>query len=488
MARIGTKLTIYLSMAILVILSGYGYFNILLQRDILTRKMKLEAQTIGRTLQVSLGKNSGPMEKEYIQRLIDAIEEHEKTLGVIINHKRDNLIFRSQSLQKDDDPYLKMIEGSIPDDFPKEKFWVYQKEPVFLYTFPFNDREGKRIGGITIFQNIASLERDIKKAELSIFLTTLILIGTIVSVVFFGTKRWVTKPLLQLGEGIQYIAKGDLNARIDLKTGSEETVKVARAFNRMAVDMKKARDLIIEEAEKKINLERGLRQSEKLAIVGRLASELAHEIRTPLTSIKIFVQSLEKEVNKDESREEDFRIIKKEIDRINENITHLLNFAKPEEPQLQNINFNELLREKLTLLMPKIKMNNIQIDLSLSEPLPPVDGDPKQLGHVLLNLLLNAIEAMPQGGRLTIHSAIEAIPDDHRKLLKMVIQDTGSGIPEDNLPYIFDPFFTTKKNGTGLGLSIVSSLVEKHHGHIEVRSQMGQGTSFILRIPLPKEV
>jgi len=485
--KLGTKLTIYLSIIIIIVLSGYGYLNILSRRDILIRKMKLEAKSIGRTLNFPLEKISLPREMEYVQELIDSVEEYEVTLGIIVYHQEKDLIFRSKSIKEGFEPYLKSIKNSLKEDVPKEEFGVYKEWPVFLYTFPFKDRRGKNIGGVTILQHSTFVEEDIKKAEWSILTTTLLLIGGTVALIFFTTRRWVANPLFQLRDGIKNIARGNLNSRIDLRRGSEEISEVTKAFNQMAVDLKQARDQIIQETEAKLELEKSLRHSEKLTIIGKLASELAHEIRTPLTSINIFIQSLEKEIDIDEDREQDFRIIKKEIDRINENISRLLNFARPEEPQFQQINAHELLKDTLGLLMPKIKKNNIQLDLSLTDPLPPMEGDSKQLGQVLLNLLLNAIEAMPQGGTLKIQSNIETNPDNKDKFFQIVIQDTGQGIPESDIPHLFEPFFTTKKEGTGLGLSIVNSLVQKHHGRIEVESELGRGSSFILTLPMRKE-
>jgi len=485
--KLGTKLTIYLSIIIIIVLSGYGYLNILSRRDILIRKMKLEAKSIGRTLNFPLEKISLPREMEYVQELIDSVEEYEVTLGIIVYHQEKDLIFRSKSIKEGFEPYLKSIKNSLKEDVPKEEFGVYKEWPVFLYTFPFKDRRGKNIGGVTILQHSTFVEEDIKKAEWSILTTTLLLIGGTVALIFFTTRRWVANPLFQLRDGIKNIARGNLNSRIDLRRGSEEISEVTKAFNQMAVDLKQARDQIIQETEAKLELEKSLRHSEKLTIIGKLASELAHEIRTPLTSINIFIQSLEKEIDIDEDREQDFRIIKKEIDRINENISRLLNFARPEEPQFQQINAHELLKDTLGLLMPKIKKNNIQLDLSLTDPLPPMEGDSKQLGQVLLNLLLNAIEAMPQGGTLKIQSNIETNPDNKDKFFQIVIQDTGQGIPESDIPHLFEPFFTTKKEGTGLGLSIVNSLVQKHHGQIEVESELGRGSSFILTLPMRKE-
>jgi len=225
-------------------------------------------------------------------------------------------------------------------------------------------------------------------------------------------------------------------------------------------------------------------RSEKMAALGQLSAGIAHEIRTPLTSIKIFIQSLEKEIDLDENRSEDFRIIKKEIDRINENVTRFLNFARPEEPQFQQVNVNALLAYTLNLLVAKIRSSGISSDASFTEDLPPVEGDPKQLSQVFLNLVLNAVEAMPKGGTLSIDSSLKMNPDIQKEVIQIVFQDTGCGISEKDRPYLFDPFFTTKEKGTGLGLSIVYSIVQRHNGWIEVESELGKGSSFVVSLPV----
>jgi two-component system NtrC family sensor kinase len=143
--------------------------------------------------------------------------------------------------------------------------------------------------------------------------------------------------------------------------------------------------------------------------------------------------------------------------------------------------------DTLNLLTARIKGNNIDLEIFLTEDLPPVLGDPKQLEQVFLNLLLNAIEAMPRKGTLAIRSAVKRIPNSPEEMLQLSIQDTGCGIPEKDRPYLFDPFFTTKEGGTGLGLSIVYSIVQKHNGQIEVQSEPRKGSSFILSLPIQKE-
>jgi len=195
---------------------------------------------------------------------------------------------------------------------------------------------------------------------------------------------------------------------------------------------------------------------------------------------------LEKEIDWDENQEEDFTIIMKEIDRINENITRFLNFARPEEPLFQTINISALIKNTVNLLAAKLKNSGIRLDISLPDEHPPVEGDPKQLSQVFLNLFLNAVEAMSQGGTLTIRSAVKVNPDNRKEFLQLIIKDTGHGIPEKDRPYLFDPFFTTKAGGTGLGLSIAYSIIQKHNGRIDVESELEKGSAFILSLPIQR--
>jgi two-component system, NtrC family, sensor kinase len=306
-----------------------------------------------------------------------------------------------------------------------------------------------------------------------------------------------TDPIKRLSSSVAAFAEGHFG-KVPVTRREDEIGRLVSGFNMMADRLR----IVYAELEGKVessNKEldaayRVLKQrqeqlvrSEKMAALGQLSAGIAHEVRTPLTSIKIFIQSLEKEIDPDESQRKDFRIILKEIDRINENITRFLDFARPEEPLLQKIDLETLVRETINLLAAKIRNSGIRLDLSVPDGHPPIEGDPKQLTQVLLNLLLNAIEAMPEGGALTIRSSLEADPDGGHGFLRLLIRDTGHGISEKDRPYLFDPFFTTKPGGTGLGLSIVYSIVQKHQGRVEVESEPGKGSSFILSFPVQKE-
>jgi two-component system NtrC family sensor kinase len=309
--------------------------------------------------------------------------------------------------------------------------------------------------------------------------------------------KTVTHPIRVLSEAVTALARGDFSK--PLVTHREDEIgRLFTGFNTTAGQLKKAYSELegkVKASDKELEMayqilrqrQEQLVRSEKMAALGQLSAGIAHEIRNPLTSIKIFIQSLEKEIDLDENRSEDFRIIKKEIDRINENISRFLNFARPEEPQFQPVNIHALLVDTLNLLAAKIKSSSIRLNTFLQEGLALVEGDPKQLGQVFLNLILNAIEAMPEGGDLTISLTGEVDPDSREDALQVVFQDSGCGISENDRPYLFDPFFTTKEKGTGLGLSIVYSIVQKHNGQIEVKSEPGKGSSFVVSLPIRKE-
>jgi signal transduction histidine kinase len=455
----------------MIVLSGYGYFHIVTRRDILIRKMKVEVWSIGQTLKVSLEKIS-PHETEYVQDLINAVEEHEKTLGVIVYVQGKNLAIRSHSLEdslkEGMGPYLEMIKSSIKEDRIQEQFGRYKETPVFLYTFPLKDKKGKNFGGVTIFQHISSMEEDIRRAKWIIFTVIVVLIGGTLASVVFLTRKWITQPISRLMVGINDLAKGNLNTRIDLKS-VDELSDLARAFNQMAIDLKKAQERIIQDAEAKLELERSLRQSEKLATVGQLASGLAHEIGTPLNIIGGRAELIKRRLEDKEGVQKNLDIIVQQTERITRIIQQLLGFVRKKKPEQKTLKMNTLLETTLDFLDPQIQKQDVRVVKEISDNLPPVMGDPDQLQQVFLNLILNAIQSMPEGGvlHLSVSSkwiSKEGIEDDQRAYVVLSVVDAGIGMEKEVVENIFNPFFTTKTTGTGLGLMVSQGIVQDHEG------------------------
>lgn len=486
--RLGTKLALYLSLIIMIILSGYGYFHIVTRRDILIKKMKVEVRSIGRTLKVPLEKISLPREMEYIQELIDTVEEYEKTLGVIVYHQGKNLTFHSRSLEEGIQPYLVLIKTSIKEDFPQEEFMVYKKDPVFVYVFPLKDRNGKNSGGVAILQYTSFMEQEVQGAEWGIFITILILIGGTVGFVLYGTRKWISEPISQLMGGVKNLAKGNFDTQFVLNR-KDEISELAQAFNQMAVDLRKAQEQIIEEAETKIELERTLRQSEKLATIGQLASGLAHEMGTPLNIIGGRAELIKRKIKDKEGQQKDLDIIVQQTERITKIIQQLLGFVRKKKPEQKFLEMNTLLETTLDFLDHQIQKQGVKVVKEMSDHLPPVMGDPDQLQQVFLNLILNAVQSMPEGGGLRLSSSSRwiskgGIEDDQREYVVLSVVDTGIGMEEEVVENIFNPFFTTKEEkGTGLGLTVSQGIVQDHEGWIEVESKIGKGSQFRVYLP-----
>ena len=488
--KLGTKLTIYLSLIIILVLSGYGYFQIVSRRNILTRMMKVEVRSIGQTLRVSLEKLLKLKEMDYVQPIIDSVEEYESTLGVIVYYHEKNRLFRSRSLEDGINPYVEQIKKVILNGLPQEEFGVYKKFPVFLYTFPLKDRRGQNIGGVTILQHVSFVEEDIKKATWSILITSLILIGGSVTLVLLVTRKWITQPTSQLMAAIKRIGKGDLAAQINFE-GAGEFSELSQEFNQMAVALKDAQARLIQEGEAKMELERNLRQSEKLATIGQLASGLAHEIGTPLNIISGRVELIKRKSPDAEGLQKKLDIILHQTERITKIIHQLLGFARKKKPEQTVLNIGALLEATLDFLDQQIEKQGVKVQKDIAESLPPLKGDPDQLQQVFLNLILNALQSMPAGGilRLCISGRCisrQGLEDDRRRYVEIRVEDTGMGMEKEVMENIFTPFFTTKEKnkGTGLGLSVSHGIIQDHEGWIEVKSQVGKGSVFKVYLPV----
>lgn len=233
--------------------------------------------------------------------------------------------------------------------------------------------------------------------------------------------------------------------------------------------------------------------SEKLKSVAVLASGMAHEIKNPLTALKTFSEYLPNKLNDKEFLQKFSRIVGGEVNRIDELVNELLEFARPAPIQLKETNVNKLIADTLDFLNSKFLQQKITVKPDLSpECDTPIMLDANKIRQALLNIILNAIDAMPKGGTLTavtrgwglgVSDSSNPQPLNPNPSIKISITDTGCGIEKDKLVTIFDPFYSTKDSGTGLGLPITHSIIKDHHGEIKVESVVGQGTTFTIILP-----
>jgi len=244
--------------------------------------------------------------------------------------------------------------------------------------------------------------------------------------------------------------------------------------------------IIFRDLTKVYRIQEEILKMDRLVSLGKLASGIAHEIRNPLAGIKTTAQALGEEMGKEDPKREYLNRITKEIDRLNELLKTFFSFAKPQTLLLVPCHIKEIINAIIPFLIKEISDKGIRFVEAYHPKLPRIRVDKIQMHQAFLNLFLNAIQAMPGGGELKIEANPVVIPSldgSMQNYVRVVVSDTGKGIPPHILPKIFDPFFTTKPKGIGLGLSITYQIIKKHGGTIKVDSQWEKGTSFIINLP-----
>jgi signal transduction histidine kinase len=224
-----------------------------------------------------------------------------------------------------------------------------------------------------------------------------------------------------------------------------------------------------------------LLQTEKMVMVGKLAAGMAHSIRNPLTSVKMRLFSLDRTLALSDTQRDDFKVISEEIDQIDTIVQNFLEFSRPPKLKMQQVSPSEVVDLVVQLLRHRLASNDVTISVERLRPLPEIQADPEQLKEVLVNLVVNACEAMSAGGAIRITEELQHI--DVRQQAVIRVQDQGPGVPETLKERIFQPFFTTKEEGTGLGLSIAARIIAEHGGWLSLDSREGRGTTFTISLP-----
>ncbi|MFH1548259.1 MAG: ATP-binding protein [Candidatus Omnitrophota bacterium] len=287
--------------------------------------------------------------------------------------------------------------------------------------------------------------------------------------------RGITNPISKFIKGANAIASGDLNQHIILNS-KDEIGSLALAFNNMAAELKKMQ-----------KMQEELRKLDRLSALGQLAAEVAHEVKNPLGIIKNSAQILESSPLDEIKRKEIVNFIIEEAERINKVVDNFLQFARPPKTRKQKTNIIEVLNRTVQLVSDTLTKNNIEVIKEYKGTVLLIRTDQSQLQQLFLNLTLNAIEAMSEGGRLKISAQLEfekAPRHTKEKWIQIIFSDTGRGVSAKLKKKIFEPFYTTREHGTGLGLSISRKIVENHGGKITLESKVGKGSSFKILLPV----
>ncbi|HWN98856.1 MAG TPA: ATP-binding protein [Blastocatellia bacterium] len=360
------------------------------------------------------------------------------------------------------------VEGSVEIHGGKSK----------TYSIPFTSSKGLYwIVIVTTQQSIiqqidtALLTLSDKSRELSnirSLATGVLLLMALAIAVIIGWR--FTQPIQKMASAARRVAAGNLDFRVDVDR-RDEVGQLATTFNEMIDGLRSKREL-----EEKLN------QAERSAAIGRLIQSVAHEIRNPLNVINLSIDHVaSKYAPEDEARRSQLNrilsTIKDEVERLKRLVNDLLNYGRPTRLAVENVNMSTLFEETIALIGPQADEQGVKVTVEESEPAVEVRGDRERLKSCLSNLAINALQAMPTGGKLC--ARIEKTDG----FVNISMSDTGVGISEEALGKIFEPYFSTKQTGFGLGLAVTKTIVEEHQGSIKVVSQPGVGTTFTVRLP-----
>lgn len=320
---------------------------------------------------------------------------------------------------------------------------------------------------------------DIKNQMVWVFVGITLAGAALSTLIALWISRQISSPIRNLVNASRQLANGNLDAKVELTSG-DELGKLSYRFNQMAEALRERDERLKEFTKRKIM------ESERLAIVGQLAANVAHEINNPLQGIVTYSSLLlEKDICDEPSRRNIEKIVT-QANRCREIIRGLLDFSRQKKPVKTLTNINALLRGCVSLVENQAQFHNIEIVKNLDDSLPMIVIDPSQIERVFLNLIINAAEAMNGGGTLTLTTNLGM----NSKNIEIEVKDTGHGISIENMEKIFNPFFTTKEvgHGVGLGLAISYGIVKEHNGEITVESEIGQGAKFIMSLPIITKV
>jgi two-component system, NtrC family, sensor kinase len=382
--------------------------------------------------------------------------------------------------QRYDEALLKaMTQGDAGERLDKTGILWWTFYDRLILTAPVVGK-GRIIGGVQVAFSMADVMNRLQVFR-RLFLV-LIVVDSLV-IIAFGSillSRVVVNPLKRLVKVAQGIGGGDLGQRAPVDY-ENEIGTLAKAFNQMVERLTEKQSDLQQAIKQLRDTQEELLSSEKLASVGRMAAGVAHEIGNPLTSVLGHTEILYKRLKRKKLKDGEILLdlvdrTRKETERINRIIKDLLQFSKPPSSHRDDVDVNRVVQDSMNVVRVQERFHSITVDLSLAEGLPLVQGNSDQLQQVLFNILINAADAMPQGGSISVRT------EKDKLWVIIAIKDTGMGIAPENLGKIYDPFFTTKSpdKGTGLGLSISLKIIDELGGRIKVQSQKGKGAEFIV--------
>jgi two-component system, NtrC family, sensor kinase len=491
-----TRLIILLMLAFMAISGINDYTRLVREREQLVTQLQSDERIFAETLALAVRQNvrRGRTTGE-LQELLEGILARPGLVAVVIYAPDAEVVAQTvapgvESVTPDD-----LLRRSLTNREAASSVVDGQSGRILRYVQPFRWPDG-RTGAIEVRQTLREMERQFRRAVRTTIVSRLLVLALFLLSIGVLTRWSIARPIRALVAAARAVGRGDLGQRIPVPR-QDEIGELAAEFNRMAENLQAANAEVVRQAEERLRLEQEVQQAQKLAAVGMLAAEVAHEIGTPLNVISGRAEVLERAVPREHPERRHLDVILGQAERIKGIIHALLDYTRPRRPALQPEPILPIVGRVASILMDRSHRRGVRLQLELPIGLPSVMADPEHLQQVFLNLILNALDVTEKGGTVRITSGPDPqLPPDGRAsivrgkatapTLAVHVIDGGKGLTAEELNHVFEPFFSTKGRGqgTGLGLPITEEIVRAHRGEIEMLSIPGRGTEVIVRIPL----
>jgi signal transduction histidine kinase len=417
------------------------------------------------------------------QLVLQMVEQQDAIERIRVFDRTVTPVFVSSQAKTTEPIPVEALRRVVSSGLPEETVVRGATQAFVSIIVPVRGRGGSIDGAMEIVGLTTGMNRRFQAAIVDVLARLGLLLAITVGLTAFVLQRQVLRPLAQLAEGIQRLGRGEPGVTLAV-TRRDELGQVAQQFNEMVERLQDARRRLLAETERALALEQQARQAGALAVAGKLAVALAHEVGTPLNIISARAEFILRGTGTDDPNREDLEAIVGQIDRISRIITSLLDAVRPQAPKLEATPVAPIVRDLWPLLELAARQRHVTLVERVEPGVPHVRADASQIQQVLINLVVNALEATSGGGAVTV-SARAAAHDGHAGVA-IAVADTGSGIAPELHARIFESFFSTKPRGqgTGLGLAISRDIVRAHGGDIRLESAPGAGSTFTVWLPV----
>lgn len=500
MRHLTTRLVILLMLALMIITGAYDYTRLVRERSRFVEQTREDQRIFAETLALAVRQNlRRGRTTEELEELLNEIVTRPGFIAVTIFGPAGKVVAQNVASGAASPTVDKTVRETLATEEAVSALVTTDSGQMLRYVQPFR-WPGGQAGAIEVQQTLEEVDRKFRHEIRERVVSRLgLLVAFVLSIV--ALTRWsIARPIRAVIQGARAVGRGDLTQQVQLGR-RDEIGQLADEFNRMASNLQAARQEIFRQAEERLRLEQEVQQVQRLAAVGMLATEVAHEIGTPLNIISGRTEMLDRVIPRDHPERRHLDVVLKQTERISGIIRSLLDYARPQRPMLRQEELLPILARVADLLLGRCRAKQVRIQLDLPVGLPPILGDADRLQQLFLNLLVNALDASPAAGTIRVTTGPDPVlPDEDRigivrgkaegPCLAIHIVDRGKGIPPEQLDQIFQPFFSTKRRGqgTGMGLPIVEEIVRAHRGEIEILSIPENGTEAIVRLPFASSI